>query len=290
MHQSGSDQETAWGQNLTTGCAALMGIVNVTPDSFSDGGSFADHRAAIAHGQALAAAGAAWVDVGGESTRPGAAAVTAAEELRRVVPVVSALADAGLRVSIDTQKAAVAEAACAAGARLINDVSGGADPALLAVAAERQVGLCLMHMQGQPATMQDAPSYQDVVAEVIAFLHSQVRRAVAAGVALERILVDPGIGFGKTLSHNLALLEHVEVIAAATACPVLVGCSRKRMLPALLGRDVPVEQRDGASHLLHAQLARRCAVLRVHDVAGARDALACSLDFADSSGVMVGPQ
>src|SRR5688572_4462216 len=191
-----------------------MGVVNVTPDSFSDGGRFADHAAAIAHGLALAAEGADWVDVGGESTRPGAAPVPEAEELRRVVPVVEALAAEGLRVSIDTRKASVARAAVAAGATLLNDVGAS----LGSVAAELGVAWAAMHAQGEPATMQDAPSYRDVVSDVRDELVARADAARAAGVA--EVWIDPGIGFGKTHQHNLALLAHLDELVA-TGYPVL---------------------------------------------------------------------
>jgi dihydropteroate synthase len=243
-----------------------MGVVNVTPDSFSDGGLFADPAAAVAHGLALAADGADWVDVGGESTRPGAEPVPEAEELRRVVPVVEALADAGLRVSIDTRKASVARAAVAAGATLVNDVSAS----LGEVAAELGVAWAAMHAQGEPATMQDAPSYDDVVREVRDELVARADAARAAGVP--EVWIDPGIGFGKTHQHNLTLLAHLDALVA-TGYPVLVGTSRKGFLGTLLGRSdglagpAPVLDRLEGS-LSTATWAMACGVrmVRAHDV------------------------
>jgi dihydropteroate synthase len=243
-----------------------MGVVNVTPDSFSDGGRFADHAAAIAHGVALAAHGADWVDVGGESTRPGAAPVAEDEELRRVLPVVEALADAGLRVSIDTRKAPVARAAVAAGATLLNDVGA----TLGAVAADLGVAWAAMHTQGEPATMQQAPHYDDVVREVRDELVDRADAARAAGVT--EVWIDPGIGFGKTHQHNLLLLAHLEELVA-TGYPVLVGTSRKAFLGALLGQSdgiegpVPADDRLEGS-LATATWAMACGarMVRAHDV------------------------
>jgi dihydropteroate synthase len=243
-----------------------MGVVNVTPDSFSDGGRFADHGAAVAHGLALAAEGADWIDVGGESTRPGAAPVPEDEELRRVVPVVEALADAGLRVSIDTRKASVARAAVAAGATLVIDVSAS----LGHVADELGVAWAAMHAQGEPATMQQDPTYADVVAEVREALVAHADAARAAGVA--EVWIDPGIGFGKTAQHNLALLAHLDELVA-TGYPVLVGTSRKAFLGTLLGRSdglegpAPHDDRLEGS-LATATWAMACGarMVRAHDV------------------------
>jgi dihydropteroate synthase len=244
----------------------VMGVVNVTPDSFSDGGRFADHAAAVAHGLALVAEGADWVDVGGESTRPGAAPVPEAEELRRVVPVVEGLAAAGLRVSIDTRKATVARAAVAAGATLLNDVGAS----LGAVAAELGVAWAAMHAQGEPATMQDAPTYLDVVREVRDDLVARADAARVAGVP--EVWIDPGIGFGKTHQHNLILLAHLDELVA-TGHPVLVGTSRKGFLGTLLGRSdgregpSPVDDRLEGS-LATATWAMACGarMVRAHDV------------------------
>lgn len=236
-----------------------MGILNTTPDSFSDGGRFVDAASAVAHGMRLVDEGADIVDVGGESTRPGAAPVAADEEIRRVVPVVEALAP-HVRVSIDTRKAPVAEAAVAAGATLVNDVGAS----LHEVAAAAGVGWVAMHMQGQPASMQHDPRYGDVVAEVGAFLEARAERARAAGV--DEVWVDPGIGFGKTAAHNLELLARLEELVAA-GTPVLVGTSRKGFLGALTG-GAPAEDRLEASLTTALwALARGAGMVRVHDVA-----------------------
>lgn len=253
--------------------AALMGVLNVTPDSFSDGGRHADPAAAVAAATAMRAAGAAWLDVGGESTRPGAAPVDLAEELCRVVPAVAALRGIGLPISVDTAKAAVARAALAAGAAMVNDVTAGADPAMFPLVAEAGCPLVLMHMQGTPATMQRTPTYGDVVDEVRAFLAARLAAAVAAGVREDAVVLDPGIGFGKTLAHNLALLRAVPALAAECGRPLLVGVSRKTFLAAAAGVDLPPADRDGLSQVAHAALAPHCALLRVHDVPAAAAAL-----------------
>ena len=249
----------------------VMGVVNVTPDSFSDGGEFLDPDAALAHGKALIAEGAEVLDVGGESTRPGAAAVGAAEELERVLPVIGGLAGEGVPISIDTSKAAVAAGALDAGAAIVNDVTALADPEMGALCAERGCGLVLMHMQGTPRTMQEDPTYGDVVADVSAFLADRVRRATDAGVAEERIWVDPGIGFGKTLEHNLELIRRLGELRSLGR-PILLGASRKSFLGKLTGREA--DQRLGGS-LAAAVLGRLAGAdwVRVHDVAPTRDAL-----------------
>jgi dihydropteroate synthase len=249
-----------------------MGIVNVTPDSFSDGGLYLDAAAAIAHGRELAAEGADVLDVGGESTRPGAAAVTAAAELARTEPVVRALAESGLEVSIDTAKAAVAEAALDAGAQVVNDVTAfTGDPELADLCADRSCGVVLMHMQGTPRTMQENPSYDDVVDDVKAFLAGRIELAVERGVAEERIWIDPGIGFGKTLEHNLELLRRLGELRDLGR-PVLIGTSRKSFLGKLTGRDV-ADRLGGtiASNVL--ALAAGADVFRVHEVGAVREAL-----------------
>lgn len=250
-----------------------MGIVNVTPDSFSDGGRFVDPAAAVAHGRSLVAAGAAWVDVGGESTRPGAQPVPAAEETRRVVPVVEALAAEGIAVSVDTRKAAVARAAVAAGASMVNDVSAS----LGAVAAELGVAWVAMHAQGEPATMQVAPRYDDVVAEVRDHLVARAAEALAAGAP--EVWIDPGIGFGKTGEHNLALLAHLDALVA-TGHPVLVGTSRKAFLGHLAARADGVEGPRPAEDRLEGSVATAtwaalcgARMVRVHDVAATVEAL-----------------
>jgi dihydropteroate synthase len=253
----------------------LMGIVNVTPDSFSDGGLFLDAEAAIAHGRALAADGADILDVGGESTRPGADDVGADEELRRVAPVVAALAGeggAGPAVSIDTSKAVVTEAALDAGASIVNDVTAlRGDAELAGLLAERECEVVLMHMLGTPRTMQDDPRYDDVVADVKAFLAERIEVAVGAGIDEERILVDPGIGFGKTAEHNLELLRRLDELRELGR-PVVVGASRKSFLGRITGREV--DERVGGSVAANTlALAAGADVLRVHDVAAAREAL-----------------
>ena len=243
-----------------------MGILNVTPDSFSDGGRFLAFDAAVAHGLQMAGEGADLVDVGGESTRPGAEPVDAGKEIRRVVPVVSALAAEGILVSIDTSKAAVAAAAIDAGAVAVNDVTALGDPEMGALVADRKVGLVLMHMLGSPRTMQADPRYDDVVAEVSAFLSDRIDRAIGVGVAPERICIDPGIGFGKTVAHNLDLLTDGVSRLAATGRPVLVGASRKSFIERLLG-PTPVGDRDGATGVAHAlAIASGAAAIRVHNV------------------------
>jgi len=243
-----------------------MGVVNATPDSFSDGGRFADSTAAIAHGRALVADGADIVDVGGESTRPGAVPVGLREELERTIPVVSALAGDGVIVSVDTMKPEVAAAALDAGARIVNDVGGMRDPDMRRVAAERGAGVVVVHMQGEPRTMQDNPVYADVVGEISEFLRDRCSAVVDAGVDPESIVVDPGIGFGKSVEHNLVLLDRLGELAAV-GYPVVVGASRKRFLGTITGRSRP-EERDLASAVA-AGLAidRGAAVIRVHDVA-----------------------
>ena len=252
-----------------------MGVVNVTPDSFSDGGSWLEPQAAVAHGLELHAAGAAILDVGGESTRPGAEPVGEAEELRRVEPVVRGLGEQapGALVSIDTMKAAVAEAALAAGAGYVNDVTAlRGDPRMAAVVAAAGCEVCLMHMAGSPQTMQDDPRYGDVVGEVAGFLRERAEFAESAGIDPARIQLDPGIGFGKTLEHNLELLRRLDEIAAI-GFPVVVGLSRKRFLGELAGRDRPADR--VAASVAGAVLAweRGASVLRVHDVAETVDAL-----------------
>ena len=250
----------------------LMGVVNVTPDSFSDGGSFLDAGAAVAHGRRLRAEGSDLLDVGGESTRPGAAPVDPEEEIARVVPVVRALAQDGARVSIDTMKLAVAEAAVKAGASYVNDVSAfTADPELAGFVADARVDCCLMHMRGEPRTMQDDPRYEDVVDDVRAHLEERMEFAIREGVREERIQVDPGIGFGKTIEHNLELLRRLDEIVTLGR-PVVVGTSRKSFLGRLTGRDV-TERVPGTIATNVLALERGATVFRVHDVAAVRDAL-----------------
>jgi dihydropteroate synthase len=249
---------------------ALMGVVNVTPDSFSDGGLFLDAEAAVAHGRELAEQGAEILDVGGESTRPGAEEVGAEEEMARVLPVVRGLAGTAT-ISIDTSKAAVAEAALEAGATIVNDVTAlRHDPGLGAVCAERGAGLVLMHMQGDPRTMQENPSYDDVVDDVKAFLAERTEAAIGAGVAEERIWLDPGIGFGKDLDHNLELLRRLGELRELGR-PLVVGASRKSFIGRIDGS--PVEERLGGTIAASVLAAAEGAdVLRVHDVAEAAQA------------------
>jgi dihydropteroate synthase len=250
----------------------VMGVVNVTPDSFSDGGAWLDPRAAIAHGRDLVAQGAAILDVGGESTRPGAQSVTVAEELRRVVPVLEGLAGAGARLSIDTSKAAVAAAAIDAGATIVNDVTAlRGDPAMAALVAQRGCDVCLMHMLGEPRTMQRDPRYDDVVDDVRAFLAQRLEVAVGAGISEQHVWLDPGIGFGKTIDHNLELLARLDEIVALGR-PVVIGTSRKSFLGTIAGRDAG-ERVPGTIATNVLALARGARVFRVHDVAQARDAL-----------------
>jgi dihydropteroate synthase len=250
----------------------LMGIVNVTPDSFSDGGRYLDADRAIEHARALVAEGADLLDVGGESTRPGARAVSADEELRRVLPVLEGLDGLGVPISIDTSKAAVAEVALHAGAELVNDVTAlRADPELAAVCAARGCDVVLMHMQGSPRTMQEAPAYGDVVEEVKGFLAERIRVATRSGVAEDRIWVDPGIGFGKTVEHNLELLRRLSELRDLGR-PVVVGTSRKSFIGTLTGREVG--DRLGGTIASNVLAVRAGAdVLRVHDVAQAREAV-----------------
>ncbi len=250
-----------------------MGIVNVTPDSFSDGGRFLDPQAAIALGLQLVADGAAILDIGGESTRPGAEPVSESEELRRVIPVIEALTQQVLvPLSIDTMKARVAREALQAGASVVNDVSGLlADPEMESVCAASDCGLIVMHRQGTPPTMQLAPTYVDVVAEVRRFFENRLRDLTAAGIAAERIMFDPGIGFGKTAEHNLQLLSHLAQCRVSDR-PLLVGHSRKRFLKRLLGREVD-ERSSGTLGVALALAAQGVDLIRVHDVAPLRDAL-----------------
>jgi dihydropteroate synthase len=253
----------------------IMGVVNVTPDSFSDGGAFDDAAAAIAHGRRLVAEGAEIVDVGGESTRPGAAPVPADQEIRRVLPVVEGLAagDLPAQISIDTMKLAVAEAAVDAGATYVNDVTAFRhDPDLAGLVADRGLDCCLMHMLGEPRTMQRDPRYEDVVDDVKAFLEERTAAAAKAGVPEERIQLDPGIGFGKTLEHNLELLRRLDEIVALGR-PIVIGTSRKSFLGKLTGRDV-TERVPATVATTVIAFERGARVFRVHDVAATADALA----------------
>lgn len=249
----------------------VMGIVNLTPDSFSGDGLVNNAARAIAHARAQIVAGADMLDIGAESSRPGAVPTPLDEELDRLLPVLEALRDCGVPISVDTYKPQVMRAALQAGASLINDINGLRDPEAVAAVAESDAAVCLMHMQGQPLTMQQAPVYSDVVAEVNDFLAQQTAHCVQAGIARERIVLDPGFGFGKTLAHNLALFRALPQLGAEL--PVLVGVSRKSMLGQITGRTV--EERLPASlsaAVMAATLGAR--IIRVHDVAATRDALA----------------
>jgi len=248
----------------------VMGILNVTPDSFSDGGQFLSPQKAIEQGLRLREAGADLLDIGGESTRPGAQSVSVQEELDRVMPVLDGLSTCGAALSVDTMKPAVMAEALAAGADMINDVQALTAPGALKAVAENECGICLMHMQGQPRTMQDAPQYQDVVAQVSAYLTQRWHDCRLAGIAADRIVIDPGFGFGKTLSHNQTLFK--ELRRLSDIAPVLVGVSRKSMIGQITGQAV---QGRLAGSLAAAMLAVQsgAAILRVHDVAETADVL-----------------
>ncbi len=254
----------------------IMGILNVTPDSFSDGGAFLAPEAARARGRALAEAGADIIDIGGESTRPGADPVPARDEIARTAPVIEALREGGLRcpISIDTRKAAVAAAALEAGAGMVNDISAlGHDPALAILCASAEVPVCVMHARGTPRTMQDDPRYDDVLLDVYDMLAERVAHAEAAGIDRSRILVDPGIGFGKTVAHNLALLRGLSLLHGL-GCPILLGASRKRFIGAIGGAEGGAPRMPGSLAVMLAAVTQGAQVLRVHDAAESRQALA----------------
>lgn len=261
-------------RSLTTADHTLvMGILNVTPDSFSDGGHWSDVDSTIDRGRQLAAMGADIIDVGGESTRPGAEPIGAVEELARVLPVVEALAAEDLVVSIDTSKPSVADAAIDSGAEIVNDVTGLSDPAMIEVCSGPGVGVVVMHMLGDPRSMQLEPTYGDVVEDVAAYLRHRTQEALAGGIDASRIVVDPGIGFGKTIRHNLSLLDGIDRLGDGR--PVLIGTSRKAFLGSILdraGRPSSPEDRDPATAATTAlAIAGGAAIVRVHDVAGAVD-------------------
>ena len=249
----------------------VMGVLNVTPDSFSDGGRFLARESAIAHARRMRDDGADLIDVGGESSRPGAAPVTEDVELERVIPLVEALAREGILAAVDTRKPAVMRAAIAAGVSMINDIGALQAPGAIEACAGGRTAVCLMHMRGEPATMQDAPVYDDVVTEVKDFLVARAAACEAAGIAAERIAIDPGFGFGKTRAHNLALLRAIGVFAA-TGYPVLVGLSRKGSLGEITGRAVDERLAASLAAAL-AAVARGASIVRVHDVRETVDAL-----------------
>jgi len=252
----------------------IMGILNVTPDSFSDGGRYTTADAAVAHAEKLIAEGADIIDIGGESSRPGALPVDAEEEKRRTIPVISHLrrTHRNIVISIDTAKATVAAAAIEAGADIVNDISALGDPAMGRLVADAKVPIVLMHMQGTPRTMQNNPHYDDILAEINAFFSMVVQRAIESGVARERIVIDPGFGFGKTLAHNVTLLKHLEAFSIHRL-PILVGVSRKSFIGAATGRKEPSDRLAGTISAHTIALEKGAAMLRAHDVAAARDAL-----------------
>lgn len=258
--------------DFSGGCL-IMGVLNVTPDSFSDGGRFLDVGRAVERGLEMACEGAAIIDVGGESSRPGSAPVAAAEQIRRVVPVIESLVRrTNVPISVDTCDVDVARAAVAAGASIINDITALADDGMAELAARSQVPVVLMHMQGTPRTMQGEPTYDDVVGQVLHFLVARARRAESFGIASERIWIDPGIGFGKTMAHNLLLLKHIRQFVS-TNYRVLVGASRKRFIGTITGREDPADRVFGTAATVALCAADGVSVVRVHDVAAMHDVL-----------------
>ncbi len=252
--------------DFSTGCV-VMGVLNVTPDSFSDGGQFFDAERAVEHGLRMAADGAAIIDVGGESTRPGSAPVSSDEQIERVVPVIKALCKKiDVPISIDTYKLEVAKAALEAGAGMINDITALSDERMAELAAKYDMPVVLMHMQGTPATMQTVPKYEDVVGEVLQFLLERAEQAEDAGIDKKKIFIDPGIGFGKTLEHNLLLLRNIDKFVA-TDYLVLVGTSRKSFIGKLTGREKPSERIFGTAATVALCAASGVSIVRVHDVA-----------------------
>jgi dihydropteroate synthase len=249
----------------------VMGIVNVTPDSFSDGGRHLQHDAAIAHVQQLIAEGADIIDIGGESTRPGALPISVQEELDRVIPIIESLRGAPVPISIDTCKSQVMQAAIAAGVQMVNDINALQDAAAMNAVSVGNVAVCLMHKQGDSQTMQAQPHYQDVVAEVCEFLCGRIAAAETAGIQRERIVIDPGFGFGKTLAHNIALLRELKKLTGL-GVPILAGLSRKSMLGALTGREVGDRMAASLAAALIA-VQRGASIVRVHDVRATVDAL-----------------
>jgi len=257
---------------LDLGAPVVMGVLNVTPDSFSDGGRFNERDAALARARVMIGEGAGIIDIGGESTRPGAVAAGADEELSRVIPVIESLrSESAVFISIDTSKPAVMRAACAAGADIINDVRALDEADALDMAAATRAGICLMHMRGEPRTMQESPHYDDVVAEVGAFLAQRISACRAAGIELARLAVDPGFGFGKRLPHNLALLKHLRDLQKL-GVPLAVGLSRKSMLAKLTGRSVD-DRTAGSVALAAIAVLNGARIVRAHDVAATVDAV-----------------
>lgn len=259
----------------------VMGILNATPDSFSDGGRYTSLDAALKHARAMLKEGAGIIDVGGESTRPGAAPVSVTEEIERVVPLIEVLRrDSDVLVSVDTRHAEVAAAALAAGAHMVNDVCALAAPGMLDVVSRSAAGVCLMHMQGEPRTMQLQPQYDDVVRDVKHYLSNRIQACAAVGIARERIVVDPGIGFGKAVQHNLKLLARL-VELRDLGVPILIGVSRKSLFKTLLGREID-ERLPGTVALTCAAVLSGAAIVRAHDVAAAVDAIKVAVALRDS--------
>lgn len=272
------------GRTLALDRPRIMGIVNVTPDSFSDGGRHASTEAAVAHALRLAEEGADILDIGGESTRPGADPVPLDEELRRVIPVIEALVrDSDRIVSVDTRHAEVMRAAIAAGAGMVNDVAALRGEGALSAVADSAAAVCLMHMQGEPGSMQDAPHYDDLIGEVRRFLADRILACELAGILRRRIVIDPGFGFGKTREHNLALLAGLDRFADL-GVPLLAGLSRKRTIGELTGRDEPSQRLHGSVAAAVLAAERGARILRVHDVAATRDALRVQAAVAAAAG------
>lgn len=257
--------------NLSLKRPLIMGVVNITPDSFSDGNQHFSHDRAIAHAQQLIDEGADILDIGGESSRPGADAVSVAEELRRIMPVIDALLEAGIPLSVDTFKPQVMREVLAAGVDMINDISGFRQDEAIAAVADHTCGVCVMHMQGLPKTMQNAPHYDDLTGEIRTFLEAGANRLTHAGVARERIVIDPGFGFGKTTSHNYELLRRIREVMTLEL-PWLIGVSRKSMIGAITGRPVS-ERLAGSLAAMLVGVQNGASIVRVHDVAQTVDAL-----------------
>lgn len=266
---------------LTLSRPYVMGILNMTPDSFSDGGQYLDPQLAIERAQQMIADGADIIDIGGESTRPNAPKVCTCEELRRILPAIEALLECGVPLSIDTQKPYVMREVLRMGVDIINDINGFNSPVAIDAVADSSAGLCIMHMQGTPQDMQTDPYYEDVVREVGQFLHKQVQRLLTAGVARERLCLDPGFGFGKTLMHNHRLMRHLAQLSGEPTLPLLVGVSRKRMIGAITGREHAAERVAGSVAAALWAVQHGAQIVRVHDVAQTVDALR-TWQFLDS--------